>query len=424
MPEAGAAIDLLRKMTRTPHLTTDRVRASALRSLLKSGEVVASPQTLLTHKSLAQIASEFDVPVNRLESKLKDVMAEFAAEESNSRPRMASHCRDRDEKMVLMDTLYNLFMLGNQRPLAAPWLQHVRSFDEFLRHFCPQANQKVESGLIHHVGRFLNTHCQPMVLGKDELGRSWPDVGDAGRVYGEPGQWMKLPDAWVERRVLKEALQLATNGFPRDDALFVHGSGSAAIQGIAETKAILGAQVLLERGGKVSTGEHVTGGPCGHRNVYSSTSGLAESGYTMARWFDETKITFGISQAKQREFNKKRGLDRLSYENRLNEGILLGPEVPFKNIVAISAPKEQEARVRTWISRHCPHVQYVSFEAAKLLNSEDMFGLLQQDLHSPAAPSAGSNVQRTPNDAPRLPPTLMEADWLKAMRKDVKRPGS
>jgi hypothetical protein len=423
MPEAGSAIDLLRKMTKTSHQTTDRARASALRSLLNSGEVVASPQAFLTHKSLAQIADEFGVPVNRLESKLKDVMAEFAAQEAKSRPRMASYCHVMDENLVLMDKLYNLFRLGNQRPLAAPWLQHMRSFDEFLRHFCPQANEKVESGLIHHVGRFLNTRCQPMVLDKKAFGRSWPDVSNAGAVYGEPGQWMKLPDAWVERRVLKEALQLATNGFPNDDALFVHGSGSAAMPGIAGNKAILGAQVVLERGGKVSTGEHATGGPCGHHNVYSSTGGLAASDYTMTRWFDETKVTFGISQAKQRGFNKKWGRDWLSYENRLNEGILLGPEVPFKNIVAISAPKEQETRIKTWIGQHCPHVQYVSYEAAELLKSEDMFGLLRPDMPPQAAPPSSSAVRHTPSDAPRLPPSLVKADWSIAMHKDAKRHG-
>jgi hypothetical protein len=281
------------------------------------------------------------------------------------------------------DILYNLHVLGNQTPLAAPWLQHLRGFDTFVAHFCPQANRATQAELIRIIKGFIRKVRPPMLLRNYEL-ESSGRFGTARAIYSSPGSWVKLRHCWVDKRVLEEALAWARTGIPKPEELFVHGTGTAAMESFAKHKAISSAAVALRRGDKVRTGEYVsyighdgqtpaTVGAGGHVHVYASHKGLSSASYTTQRWFDEVPVTFGISVRNQRVYNEVLGVN-LSYYGA-QEGIVIGANVPFENIVAISAPKEYEERIRGWIGEHCRHARFVSYEAAELLEDGEMLDL-------------------------------------------------
>jgi hypothetical protein len=338
------------------------------------------PWPLAQHKSLEEIARNAGVAVDQLESYISKFMVDISKEAPNS-------TREREyllQSDTFTDILYNLHVLGNQTPLAVPWLQHLRGFDAFVAHFCPQANRATQAELIYIIKRFIRKVRPPMLLRNYELESSGRfDTGSA--IYSNPGSWVKLPHCWVDKRVLEEALAWARTGIPKPEELFVHGTGTAAMESFAKHKAISSAALALKRGDKVRTGEYVsyigrdgqtstTGGATGLGGVYSSRNGLSSTSYTTQRWFDEVPVTFGISERKQRAYNEASGINLTYYNSQ--EGIVIGANVPFENIVAISAPKEYEERIRGWIGEHCRHARFVSYEAAELLEDEEMLDLL------------------------------------------------
>ncbi|WP_316669316.1 hypothetical protein [Ralstonia psammae] len=155
---------------------------------------------------------------------------------------------------------------------------------------------------------------------------------------------------------------------------------------IAKNQGLWSAAKVIDSGGAIVSGEFVTdiqssdgqtsttGGVSGHINVFTSKEGLQSTAYTTLRWFDEMRITFGISAARQQAYNETQRI-RCNYDDS-REGIEVGPVVPLENVVAISAAKADEVRVRGWIAEHCLHAQFVSSEAAAFLEPEDLQSLL------------------------------------------------
>ncbi|MBW8831180.1 MAG: hypothetical protein JF606_17505 [Burkholderiales bacterium] len=336
--------------------TRNRARAEALaRPLVRVPDVrpIAQP------KSLETIAGECGVRVAALEKHIQDELKSFCVETATSNLYLYR------ENWALMDTLYNLFLqsIDNQSP---QWIRNTRDFDSFITHFCPKSNKNSQSILINHIGSFFRDHLPPMAkLTSDRVNNT---------IYNGSRNWMKFPEALVDMEVVEEARQLVNEGFTGKEKLFVHGTGSAAMANFAKNQAIWSASRAMQSGDKVVTGEYVkwieqdgqtstTGGTSGLRDIYTSRNGLSSESYTMRRWFDETPVTFGISEQKQRAYNDACNIDRW-YENPMNEGVTVGPIVPLKNVVAISAPKASEARIRSWIAAHCPHAKFVSYEAA------------------------------------------------------------
>ncbi|MDA8453591.1 hypothetical protein M4R22_02330 [Acidovorax sp. GBBC 3334] len=351
----------------------NKARADAL-----SGSFDTAPDTrkIVEKKSIRQIASESGVSIHGLENYFQERLNDFFEKTKNS------NGRSYGEYNSLIESLYNIF-LHSQDEEAPSWVKKTRSFDSFVEHFCPQASKKSQANLIYQVESFCRQSLPPM-LQRTSL---WGDDNDNIQpIYNGARNWLKLPEALVARDVIKEARELANNGYWEKDDLFVHGTGSAAIDNFAKNQAIWSASLAISKGDKVATGEFAsyilsddgetsfTGGNSGLGDVYTSEDGLSSKCYTKQRWFDEFPITFGISQIKQKEYNIKNKVER-SYRNPVNDGITVGPVVPLENVVAVSAPKANEARVRSWIEAHCPHAQFISYEAATLLDSKTMFGL-------------------------------------------------
>ncbi|WP_439891176.1 hypothetical protein ACS7SF_00400 [Ralstonia sp. 25C] len=330
--------------------------------------------TLVPPKTLEAVAQDCAVPVAGLEDHLKarvHALCEAPALGGGSQP--------------LMDTLYNLFLLSRQAGAPA-WLRHLQNFDTFVAHFCPQANRLFQAELIGAVQVFMQVHL-PLELHQRVSAAEIEEFALRKHVYRDPQRWVALPDAWVSAAAIHEARQLLAQGYPNPRSLFVHGTGSAVLPSIAKARALWSAAKVLRNGGAIVSGEFatvieardgqtsMTGGVSGHHNVFTSREGLQSTSYTTLRWFDEMRLTFGISAEQQQAYNRTQGL-RCNYDDS-DEGIQVGPAVPLENVVAISAAKADESRVRSWIDAHCPHAQFVSYEAAALLESEDLKGLMR-----------------------------------------------
>ncbi len=346
----------LPELGRDPLLLPDSMRARVLQDFLSGLKISPSLQSSAPtqHRSLAEMAHEAGVEITQLESHFKKVAAKFCA--FATKPE--NWGSNRAEPVIR--EFYDLYLLSGQRPLAAPWLTHAGNFDGFVKHFCPQANRKTRAILIEHVQMYMRDRS----------------------LHDQFAQLIKLPRTWIRKDAVEEAVELSLKGFPRSSELLVHGTGSAALANIAKHKAISSAALTLQRGDNILTGEYVSaigkdgktsvsGGLEGLGAVYASRDGLANTSYTTRRWFDETPVTFGIAEKKQCAYNDAQGHEMYGDQ----DGIRIGPQVPLENIVAISAPKESEALIRAWAVEHCPHAQFVSYEAAGLLESPDMLGL-------------------------------------------------
>jgi len=350
--------------------TRNKARAKALAQPLKP---VPDVRPIAQTKSIETIADECGVPVAALEEHIQNEMKSFCSE-------TATAIRHSFKYEALMDKLYNIFMQSHDDQ-SSEWIRNTKDFDSFITHFCPKANNNSKSHLIFQIEEFCEQHLPPMV--------EWWEVGDDDEVkpiYNSPRNLVKLPNALVGMQVVEEARQLVNEGFTGKEKLFVHGTGSAAMTNFAKNQAIWSASLAMQSGDTVVTGEYVryvddgrqssvSGGPSGLGDIYTRKKGMSTHSYTTRRWFDETPVTFGISEEKQRAYNKAHNRN-LSYDDPRNEGVTVGPVVPLENVVAISAPKASEAWIRSWIAAHCPHAKFISYEAATILESDDLLGLL------------------------------------------------
>ncbi|MCK4136291.1 hypothetical protein ACQUJZ_22540 [Ralstonia pseudosolanacearum] len=327
-------------------------------------------------KSADDFSEKLGVPTKNLDDNIRSQVKLFFENSKGS--------RYYSDFVGLIDCLYNLFLLQKRENQPA-WISKLGSFESFVDHFCPQANKGEQARLISHIEYFIGTRLPRRLKEKPYDPR---DGVETGPVYDGTGNWVELPKAWVDRRIVDEAVRLLDDGFPDREELFVHGTGSAAIGDIGKNRAIQSAASVMRAGGKVVTGEYatfiardghtqMTASKEGLGDVYTSEEGLGSDSYTLQRWFDETQVTFGISKAKQRAYNEANGIIK-PYDNVGNEGVRVGPVVPLENVVAVSAPKAGEGKIRSWIELHCPHAKFASYEAINLLESKNLYGMLAE----------------------------------------------
>ena len=342
-----------------------------LETLSRSPVVSSIPDRPVGHiKSLETIADESGVPVQALEDHIRDEMSDLCE------PILGTGRVNVLEHQALIAKLYNLHVLGSRLESPA-WLRHVRDFDSFVAHFCPQADLLAKRGLIDCVESFVRISLLPLRLYRPDFVINGGDA--ALPAYDDPGNWIRLNAAWVNKQVIDEARQLASDGFFDYANVLIHDTGSPALPNFAKNNAIWSAQMSLDHGEKLLTGEYAyssyqqsytsLAGKRGHNNVYTSRGSLSSKNYTIQRWFDESPVTFGISEEKQRAYDRAQGV-AASYVEAGTE-IALGPVVPLENVVAIAAPKAKEGMFRAWIAEHCLTARFLSYEAVDLLQHAD-----------------------------------------------------
>ena len=327
-------------------------------------------------KSLETIAADSGVAVDALEDRVRRDMSAFCESVAASRQ------VDTLKNQPLIDKLYNLYVLSHN-PESPSWLSHMRNFDSFMARFCQDATPLAKLGVIHCVESFVRFSLLPSRLYRPDLAIN---SGEAALpAYDDPGNWIRLNTAWVNTQVIDEARQLVHGDLSIYEKLLTHDTGSPALPKIAKSSAIWSAQRSLQHGEELVTGEYAYSayqqahtslqGTRGHNHVYTSRDSLSSRKYTIQRWFDEPPVTFGISTEKQREYDRTHGVTaryiELATEIPVGSEIATGPVVPLDNIVAIAAPKANEAALRAWIEAHCPAARFVSYEAIDLLEYAD-----------------------------------------------------
>jgi len=321
-------------------------------------------------RSLETIAADSDVAVDALEDHIRRDMSAFCERA------VATRQVNRLKHQALIDKLYNLYVLSGSAESPA-WLSALRDFDSFVAYYCPQADPLAKRGLIDCVESFVRISLLPSRLYRPDFVVTGGDA--ALPAYDDPGNWVRLHTAWVNMQVIDEARQLVSDGFSAYQNLLTHDTGSAALSQIGENNAIWSAQRALRHGEKLVTGEYAYSayqqahtsldGRQGHNKVYTSRDSLSSKKYTIQRWFNESPVTFGINEEKQREYDRThRGTTRYI---EAGAEVAVGPVVPLENIAAIAAPKANEAVFRAWIEAHCPTARFISYEAVDLLDYAD-----------------------------------------------------
>ncbi|NRO96057.1 hypothetical protein GWC77_08925 [Paraburkholderia sp. NMBU_R16] len=320
--------------------------------------------------SLDTIAADSGVAVGALEDQIRRDMSAFCERA------VATRHVDRLKHQALIDKFYNLYVLSGSAE-SPGWLSAMRDFDSFIAHYCPQADPLAKRALIDCVESFVRISLLPLRLYRPDFVINGGDA--ALPAYDDPGNWIRLNTAWVNMQVIDEARQLVSDGSSAYQNLLTHDTGSAVLSQIGENNAIWSAQRALQHGGKLVTGEYAYSayqqahtsldGRQGHNNVYTSRDNLSSKKYTIQRWFNESPVTFGINEEKQREYDRAHRGTAPYIE--VGTEVAVGPVVPLENIAAIAAPKANEAMFRAWIEAHCPSARFVSYEAVDLLDYAD-----------------------------------------------------
>lgn len=302
-----------------------------------------------------------------------------------------------EEYFGLIDSLYNLYLQSKNtdETVKNPWLAGFQSFDDFVNHFCPEATQHARAAMKKNIQIFVS-----LIVNQEKIinvhPRNWLGINSEGikEIYNTKGDWILLPGEnyelgifdYVDREIIKEIINLIEENHHYSD--FIHSSGSAALDGIEKSQAILSAQEVEVRNIKVNTGEHVSyvnqesgtpiaGGEYGLGSVYASNRGYS-SGYCHINWFDEYYVAFGINKQKQEDFlKKKRYKNEMSLEDEESspfldmgsEGVEIGNEVPLTAVEAVYCWKQYQAEMKTWIQENCPEAKLISIEAAEILNA-------------------------------------------------------
>lgn len=256
------------------------------------------------------------------------------------------------------------------------------SFDSFIDHHAKGASRKTIGNLIERIDVYTRTVVHP-----SRIIAVFPEghrMHDKLSIYNFEGHWVPLPtessfvaEEYVEKDVLDEIIELQESNYTRPD--LYHSTGSASLEGIAKHGAILSARKAVESGESVKTGEYntyisrdgysVSGGKEGLRSVY--TSRILDTGYGVARWFNEHRVVFGISEERISKYLKEhKGETDIRFEDYSGEGIAIGPEVPLDVVGVIYGDRLYLDELNEWKEKNAPQARVVSFEAEYMLRTK------------------------------------------------------
>jgi len=339
--------------------------------------------------TLKNIAQREGCDVSELESDLATKVRQFSEKMSKNISYPS------EEYFDLIDSIYNLYLQSKnpETTLNNQWLDNFQSFNDFANHFCPEATKHARAAMKKNIQIFVSA-----IINQEKIisihPRDWLGVNGEGlkEIYNVQGDWVLLPGNnydlgvfdYADRDVINEVIKLAGENYHYSD--FTHSSGSAALEGIEKSRAILSAQEVESRDMKVNTGEHVSyvnqesgtpvaGGKYGLGSVYASNRGYS-SGYCHINWFDEYYVAFGINKQKQADFLVKAGYkneltlddDSTPFLDMGSEGVEIGNEVPLTAVEIVYCWKQNQAEMSAWIQKNCPSAKLVSIEAAEILS--------------------------------------------------------
>lgn len=263
--------------------------------------------------------------------------------------------------------------------LPTDFVQSLGSYDSFMQSYCTNASLSVRSAFNFWIKWFTERIVHPkMIL---ELGQPLSkhyEITQRG-VYEYKGAWHCIPSnnnmyTYVEHEVIRE-VNLLTNTLKSFEADLFHATGSAALDGISQHRALLSARRSEEQGVLVKTGEYThkdnkgqipVGGTEGLENIYASAK--VDSGYSTIRWFDEFPVVFGFKSDEVNDYLEHQYGWRVPHLKEVyGDGHKLGNEVPISLVRAIYTQIKDLDRLRAWAKINAPNSVVISIEAASLL---------------------------------------------------------
>lgn len=375
--------------------------ALPIRELLQLRLNQAPRLTGIPVRTMAELAESVGATLETMESAFQSRIAEYVTSVDDHSP------QPEVEDLPFFGMLYELSRRARDPAERArlPWLEAFTSFASFQRHHLQDVSRR-QVAMFRCQVMYATERCvhpERIVTAQPDAGRNAYHWSDREKFYQAAGTWALLPGkiseykdeyAFVEMNVIDEVVGLIESGYRPSD--YSHASGSAALWPIGRQGAIVSSGELFERNRAVRTGEARDDAfEKGLWNVYGDRGFQGWSAYNTIAWFDESFVTFGISQAKQEEHLRTvaPGSRKSSFGESLSlmhsglvgedddhkivdyggDGNLLGPQVPLSSVDTIYAWKAAEESVRHWIARFAPHARFVSFEAHTALMGSGSF---------------------------------------------------
>ena len=350
----------------------------ASRSFLTQNVVQRSALTL-DELALREGISILDLP-NQLR-KAATVFSTYAQHEYNLE----------DDILPSVDFIYQCWQASRSLPSGHALEQFAHtldSFDTFLATYASASSFVTQVNLAQLFDRFIYkiVHNQKIMTVSNPSARSRNTFG----VYSTQGEWVELPGYllsqnvrdYVGTEILTEVIALRNT--KQEDEIY-HSTGSSSLPGIASQHALLSSALATERGEEPKVGEYITQSvspyylESGSRRLLCDihASKKPETGYALARWFDEFHVTFGISIARQQAYlasqNSPHSLDTIELADISGEGIRLGSTVPLNVVTTIYVDFAHKSRVIAWAKVNCPSASVISYEAFEVMKRERVF---------------------------------------------------
>lgn len=327
--------------------------------------------------SLDDLAQQESLSVSELPSRLaqhvQSITAYYAAKPFNA------NVLD-DALNPQIDFLYRIWHTSRNITPDHPFYSFARtldSFEGFADTHLSHLTSNTHINLAKRINQFIYTtmHKQKLL---EICSPEFPRYSTSGE-YNTQGEWVRIPkhltsetrEEYVDKQILEEVISLRNK--LTDEPLLFHSTGSASLDGIGQHEALLSSTEASLGHTPLKTGEiyEAQGTRRTLGSVYAAEN--MHRGYSLARWFDEYHVTFGISLSAQEAFLQKKYPDRvIDVTDWMNEGITIGPRVPLQHIRTVLVDFVQKGAMQTWADKYCPQALVISYEAFEILRRENI----------------------------------------------------
>jgi hypothetical protein len=286
-----------------------------------------------------------------------------------------------DEWFRRFNFLYQSWVATRENPAALPGLSDtLQSYDSFINSYGRDLSIPQRSAFNFWTNFFTERVVHPKRILKLYPPTSETyDITQRG-IYERHGIWHPIPSdskesLFVEEGVIKEICELSSV-LDQSEADLFHATGSAALDGISQHKALLSAGESEARGNPIKTGEYLhrskdgeipVGGTNGLEDLYGSS--LMDAGYATIRWFNEFPVVFGFRADEIEEYLRSQNMRRINVKGTSGNGHLLGKSTPLSFVRAIYTLRPYMESLTTWANSNLIDRPVISIEAATLLRT-------------------------------------------------------
>lgn len=279
--------------------------------------------------------------------------------------------------------LYQTWLATRDVPgidLLPNFAESLSSYDSFIRTYGQDTSLSQRSEFIFWVKWFTQRIVHPERIIKLHPPMS-KDYNTTRRgIYEYKGKWHSIPsndgeNTFVEEDVIREVNTL-TDTLDSPEADLFHTTGSAALSGISQHKALLSARESEKQANSVKTGEYIhhkdeqlsLRGTNALEDVYASS--MVDDTCSEIRWFDEYPVVFGFqSDEIEKYLREQYGRKSASLRGVSADGHRLGKTVSLSLVRAVYTYRPYLEILRLWAEQNVPGSHVISIEAGSLLRT-------------------------------------------------------